>query len=82
MVHDGQMLREHLRDLFHQEGPMLVMKWLFFFFFWQRKMIVVLHVYRLCEACVLVCGSVSGIVCHEAKVCHVICRMMQDVENP
>ena len=62
---------------------MLVMKWLFFsFFLWQRKMIVVLHVYRLCEALRYRLRFRVRHRFHEGKVCHVICRMMQDVENP
>ena len=52
------------------------------FFFWQRKMIVVLHVYRLCEALRSRLRFRVRHRFHEAKVCHVICRMMQDVENP
>lgn len=31
---------------------------------------------------VLVCGSVSGVLSHEAKVFHNICRMMRAVVSP
>ena len=45
-------------------------------------MIVVLHVYRLCEALRSRLRFRVRHRFHEAKVCHVICRMMQAVVNP